>query len=91
MLGSGSPVSLSLGQLGSLYITDTGAHAGDWGAITALEATVVATLVSGFRQDGTTAVVAGTLTSVPIPSGCTIFGRFTSITLASGKVLAYNL
>ncbi len=69
-------------QAGGLYIADTDAHAGDFDAITALEATVVATLVSSN--------LTGTLTSVPIPAGCTIYGRFSSIDLASGKVIAYH-
>ena len=91
MLGKGSPVSLSLGQLGSLYITDTGAHSGDWGAITAVADAVIGTLVSGKAHDGVTDVMKGTLTSVPLPAGVTIFGRFITITLASGKVIAYNV
>lgn len=68
-------------EAGGLYITDTSAHTGNWDAITAVEA-AVATLVSP--------TIAGTLTSVPIPAGVTIFGYFTSITLASGKVFAYT-
>jgi hypothetical protein len=70
------------GDRGGIYITDTSAHTGDFDAITALEATVVAELVSN--------TITGTLTSVPIPSGATIYGRFSSIDLASGKVFAYN-
>jgi hypothetical protein len=88
-----------LGQLGSEYITDTGAHAGQFGCIVALEAAVATTLVSGYFEGvpGVSAtgtarkVMQGTLTSVPLPVGVPIFGLFTSITLASGKVIAYNV
>ena len=69
------------GEAGGLYITDTNEHTGAFDAITALEA-ASATLVSPN--------ISGTLTTVPIPAGCTIYGRYTSITLASGKVIAYN-
>lgn len=68
------------GDKGALYITDTGAHTGNFDAIQALE-DAVADLVS--------TNVTGTLTSVPIPAGVVIYGKFTSITLASGKVMAY--
>ena len=70
------------GQSGGIYITDTDAHTGDFDAITALEVAVIATLVSS--------TITGTLTSVPLPAGVTIFGRFSSIDLASGKVIAYT-
>lgn len=75
-------ISNALGASGAVYITDTNAHTGNFRAITALEATVIATLVAGNWE--------GTLTSVPLPAGCTIGGAFTSIDLASGKVVAYE-
>lgn len=76
-------------QAGGLYIDDTAAHAGKFRAITALAA-AVATLVSTTDKDGFGGKIRGTLTSVPIPVGTTIYGCFTSITLASGKVIAYD-
>lgn len=73
-------ISNNLGAEGGLYITDTNAHTGEFRAITALEATVIAELIGNTE---------GTTTSVPVPSGATIWGKFTSIDLASGKVIAY--
>ncbi len=70
------------GELGGIYITDTNAHTGDFDAITALETAVIAELISSN--------ITGTLTSVPLPAGVTIYGRFSSVDLASGKVIAYN-
>ncbi len=70
------------GEKGGIYITDTTAHTGDFDAITALETAVIAELISDN--------ITGTLTSVPLPAGATIYGRFSSIDLASGKVIAYN-
>lgn len=69
---------------GSDFIDDTNAHTretrGGWNAIQAV-ATAVATVV----DSGTTK------TSVPLPAGIIIYGQFTSITLASGKVMAYRI
>ena len=76
----GSDVTNLKGEDGGLYITDTAAHTGDFDCIIAHEA-AVASLVS--------ATVDGTLSAVVLPVGLPIFGRFTSITLASGKVMAY--
>jgi hypothetical protein len=71
--------------VGAEYISDTAAHAGRFGAITALEATVL----SG---DTTTADVTGnSIASLPIPVGATIYATFTSIKLTSGKVFAYKI
>ena len=76
-----SHVTNNKGQSGGIYITDTAAHTGDFDAITAVAAAVAA-LVSS--------TITGTLSAVDIPAGVTIFGRFSSITLASGKVIAYT-
>lgn len=34
--------------------------------------------------------ITGTLTAVALPAGLPIYGKFTSVTLASGAVIAYN-
>jgi hypothetical protein len=67
---------------GADYITDTAAHTGPYESITALAAAVVSVATSDN--------IGGTLTSIPIPAGVTIFGHFASITLASGTVIAYK-
>lgn len=64
---------------GSDFITGTAANTGQWSAIQGLAA-AVATVI----DNGTTK------TSVPIAAGVIIYGKFTSITLASGSVLAYK-
>ena len=76
----GSDVTNLKGEDGGLYITDTAAHTGDFDCIIAHEAAVAALVSSN---------IDGTLTAVVIPAGLAIFGRFSSITLASGKVMAY--
>ncbi len=67
---------------GALYIGDTASHDGEFGAIQALSAAVV-TFTSEDIQP------IGAIASVPIPAGTTIYGSFTNITAASGKLLAY--
>lgn len=73
---------LTFGQVGSRYIvdTETGESGEIYKAITALADTVV-TLT---QNKGDT-----TLTSLPIPAGVTVYGRFTAIQMVSGGILAY--
>ena len=80
--GIASDTSLSLGQGGAVYVSDTTQTNGNFGAIQAVADSVFAALVSG-NWTGTTA-------SIPVPAGVTIFGNFTSFTLTSGKVVAYR-
>jgi hypothetical protein len=71
--------------LGAEYIDDTAAHAGKFGAITALAAAVVSgdTVASDYTGNS--------IASMPIPAGTTIYGIFTSVKLTSGKVVAYKI
>ena len=72
----------ALGQNGSILIDDTNAHTGPFAAITALEDAAVD--VSECDMSFITDVADFT-----IPKGTTIFGKFASIELDSGKVIAY--
>jgi hypothetical protein len=69
---------------GAEYISDTAAHTGRFGKIYSLEDAVISALVA---QDWT----GNALTSVPLKAGDEIEGVFTSVTLASGKVVAYRI
>jgi hypothetical protein len=80
--GIAKDTSLSLGQGGAVYVSDTTQTNGNFGAIQAVADTVFSALVAG-NWTGTTA-------SLPLPAGATIFGNFTSFTLTSGKVVAYR-
>ncbi len=73
----------SLGQNGCKLIDDTNEHTGPFVAITALEDAAVD--VSECDMSFITDVADFT-----IPKGTTLFGRFASIELDSGKVIAYN-
>lgn len=65
---------------GSLFIADTAAHVGSFINFTALTDTVGAFVSSNIQ---------GTLTAVTIKAGSTLYGRFSSITLASGTGQAF--
>lgn len=69
---------------GAEYISDTVAHTGRFGEIVALEDSVIASLTA---QDWT----GNALTAIPLKATGEIEGVFTSITLTSGKVVAYRI
>jgi hypothetical protein len=80
--GIAKDTSLSLGQGGAEYVTDTTIRNGSYGAIQAVADTVFLALAA---ENWT-----GTTDDLPLPAGATIFGSFTSFTLTSGKVVAYR-
>jgi len=75
---------MSYAYPGAEFISDTSAHTGRFCEIVALEDSVIATLVT---KDWT----GNATTSVPLKATGEIKGIFTSITLASGKVVAYKV
>lgn len=79
----------ALGKFGVEFITNTTAATNkNYCAITMLEDTTFTTLTANNWSAGSTG--SNAITSVTYPKGLTIFGRFTAVTLATGKVLAYN-
>lgn len=71
------------GQNGGRYITDTSTYTGNFQAIYANSAVVIATLVAP--------KILGTLTSIAIPAGSTYYCcNATSVTLTSGTATLYN-
>ena len=83
MLREGELLHSSLGGFGGKYISNTDATTPDSGyvftSIQIIEDAVV-TLVGNITG----------ITSVSLLAGTVIYGRYTSCTLASGKVIAYN-
>ena len=83
--------NLGLGQLGAKFISDTAVHTGTFVAIHCLEETVFNVLtpedtVSGY---GVGSHNGNTMAGETIPAGATIFGRWTTIDLTSGLIIAY--
>jgi len=81
----------ALGKYGVEYITNTtpSAVGKNYCSITMLEDTTFTTLTATNWSAGTTASIY-TTSAVTYPKGITIFGKFTAITLLTGKILAYK-
>jgi hypothetical protein len=77
-----------LGLNGGEYINTTDVTTGNWFAIQATEDTVLAAQASNITNldDICTGQDATTLSA-----GTVLYGNFTSITLTSGAVIAYNI
>lgn len=72
-----------LGQRGSTYFNSTTVRTGNWWKITTLAATTFTTLTDATR-DG------DTVGSDSFPAGVDLYGQFTAITLATGRIIAYK-
>ena len=73
------------GAEGSLYINDTDAHTGIFFAVHCTEATVFADLTGNMENES--ALISD---ATSFAAGSVISGRFTSIDLTSGAVIAYK-
>ena len=83
--------NIALGQGGAKFISDTAVHTGSFVAITMLEDTEFNALTP---EDTTNGYGVGsyngnTMASETIPKGVTIFGKWTTIDLTSGLIIAY--
>ncbi len=71
-------------NIGFEYISDTAAHTGRFWKLYAVADAVISTATV---QNAS----GNTFSSVPLTAGDQIEGVFTSVTLASGKVIAYKI
>ena len=82
--GMSSPVSYDLqGQGGGIAISDVDTYTGNFRWIQVVSDCVISTIESS--NIDSVSVIAG----ITIPAGVGIGGRFTSISLTSGAVIAY--
>ena len=79
-----------LGLNGGEYINDTAVHTGTWFAIQATEATVLASVASNITNLGDICTGGG-LDATELAAGTVLYGNYTSISLTSGAVIAYNV
>lgn len=82
-LEQGAMLNGLLGQLGSTCFDDVTSRTGRWFAIQIIEDVIFTTLTDASR-DG--AVITG----MTFAAGTVIYGRFTTIELASGSCIAYK-
>ena len=80
-----------MGQAGAKFISDNAEHTGSFVAIQCLEDTVFATLTPADTTNGygVGSYNGNTMASETIPAGMVIYGRWTTIDLTSGLVIAY--
>jgi hypothetical protein len=79
-----------LGNNGAEWISDTAAHTAPDGMVfTSFQVVTNATLSAYTAETGAT-ITGNTFTGVAIPAGTRIYGRFRSLTLTSGSILAYK-
>jgi hypothetical protein len=84
---SGNPIPVmdhNSAKNGATYINTTGAKTGNWYAIQVVADAAFTLLTGTWTGD---AVAAADI----FPAGTVIYGNFTAITLASGKVIAYAI
>jgi|TARA_R100000458_G_scaffold4800_1_gene3863 hypothetical protein len=83
--------NVALGQAGAKFISDTEVHSGTFVAITMLEDTVFNALTPTDTTNGygVGSYNGNTMASETIPQGVTIYGRWSTIDLTSGLVIAY--
>jgi len=81
----------SMGQAGAKFISDTAVHTGTFIAIQCLEDTVFNALTPDDITNGygVGSYNGNTMASETISAGTTIYGRWTTIDLTSGLVIAY--
>ena len=81
----------ALGQAGAKFISDNSVHSGSFVAIQCIEDTVFNALTPADTTHGygVGSYNGNTMASETIPAGMTIYGRWTSIDLTSGAIIAY--
>ena len=77
----------AMGGNGFEFISDTVAHTPPTGQVFVALQVIADAVISAYTYTG---VSGNTFTGNTIPSGTVVFGRFTSVTLTSGKVIAYK-
>jgi len=80
-----------MGQAGAKFISDLAVHTGSFVAIQCIEDTVFNALTPADTNNGygVGSYNGNTMASETIPAGTVIYGRWTTIDLTSGLVIAY--
>ena len=83
--------NIALGQAGAKFISDNAVHTGSFIAITMIEDTVFNALTPDDTTNGygVGSYNGNSMASEVLPAGLTIFGKWTTIDLASGACIAY--
>ena len=79
-----------LGCYGFDYITDTVAHTTASGIAYKCLHFLTVTVIAAIVADATAPMGGTTIAGATMAAGSVIYGKFTSLTLTSGTVIAYN-
>lgn len=79
----------AMGQKGSILISDTTAITGNFRTVQVIADATFTTLTSEMTKNGVSTLATGTDYGT-VSAGTTLYGKFTAITLATGKVILYK-
>jgi hypothetical protein len=80
----------SLGRKGFEFISDTDEHAASEGMVYIALQVVEDAAIASYKTDDGAEITGNNFTEVLLPVGFVLYGRYTSVKLADGKVIAYK-
>ena len=80
----------SLGMKGFEFISDTDKHDAPEGMVYIALQVLDDAEIDSYETDEGAEITGSTFTEELLPAGFVLYGRYTSVTLASGKVIAYK-
>ena len=80
----------SFGRKGFEFISDTAEHVAPKGLVYIALQVVDDVVIDSYETDEGAEITGNTFTGEILPVGLVLYGRYTSVTLESGKVIAYK-
>ena len=80
----------SLGRKGFEFISDTVEHVAPEGMVYVALQVVDDAVIASYETDEGAEITGNTFTGELLPAGFILYGRYTSVKFASGKVIAYK-
>jgi hypothetical protein len=80
----------SLGRKGFEFISDTAEHVAPEGMVYIALQVLDDAVIASYETDEGAEITGNTFAGELLPAGFILYGRYTSVTLASGKVIAYK-
>lgn len=80
----------SFGRKGFEFISDALEHAAPEGMVYIALQVLDDAVIASYETDEGAEITGNTFTGELLPAGFVLYGRYTSVTLASGKVIAYK-
>jgi hypothetical protein len=80
----------SLGRKGFEFISDTAEHVAPEGMVYIALQVVDDAVIDSYETEPEELITGNTFTGELLPAGFILYGRYTSVTLTNGKVIAYK-